>query len=434
MEIPLIPDYTLETCCGSGAYGDVWTAKDHSGISRAVKLLDKGRLERLGVLHREEKAITLFRSNVPWHPSLVEIYHVGENEKYIYYVMDIADNLGTPDKYIADTLDERLKKGPLSVSDAKKLLESMLDAVECLHVAGLVHRDIKPSNIIFVGAAPRLADIGLVRSNTASVSIAGTVGFMAPDGSAGSESDLYSLGKLLYCAITGRPVDSFPSLPDFPESADFAGIKLLNRVILKACDKDPTSRFRSAGEFRDALHGRIKRRFRARTLITVAVSVAVSAVALFFSIGSLAKNRKVAYLTEEARTKRNAGDISGAIRLTGFIMEIDPDNVDAKALRNELIRQKIAEEPKVESKTAVPEEQHPMTLAERKEFAMLMLLYNTFMTKGNFFKALEALDSIERKWPYMRENQNIQNFIRKAREKIAEANKMAEAKKAMEIK
>jgi DNA polymerase III delta prime subunit len=75
-----------------------------------------------------------------------------------------------------------------------------------------------------------------------------------------------------------------------------------------------------------------------------------------------------------------------------------------------------------------------MTLAERKEFAMLMLLYNTFMTKGNFFKALEALDSIERKWPYMRENQNIQNFIRKAREKIAEANKMAEAKKAMEIK
>ncbi len=129
MEIPAIPDYTLETCCGSGAYGDVWTAKDRSGISRAVKLLDKGRLERLGVLHREENAITLFRSNVPRHLSLVEIYHVGENEKYIYYVMDIADNLGTPDKYIADTLDERLKKGPLAVSDAKKLIESMLDGI-----------------------------------------------------------------------------------------------------------------------------------------------------------------------------------------------------------------------------------------------------------------------------------------------------------------
>ena len=423
MEIPAIPDYTLETCCGSGAYGDVWTAKDRSGISRAVKLLDKGRLERLGVLHREENAITLFRSNVPRHPSLVEIYHVGENEKYIYYVMDIADNLGTPDKYIADTLDERLKKGPLAVSDAKKLLESMLDAVECLHQAGLVHRDIKPSNIIFVGSAPRLADIGLVRSNTASVSIAGTVGFMAPDGSAGSESDLYSLGKLLYCAITGRPVDSFPSLPDFPESADFAGIKLMNRVILKACDKDPTNRFHSAGEFRDALHGRIKRRFRARIVITVAVSVAVSAMALFFSIGSLVKNRKVSHLLEDVRTKKKAGDILEAIKVTATIIEIAPGNVEAKALRNELIRLKIAEAPKTSA-----EEQQPMTPAERKEFAMLLLLYNTFMTKGNYPKAIDALDAIEQKWPYEKQSRNMQDFRRRAQEKLSAAKKAVDGK------
>ncbi len=478
MDAPVIPDYILETCCGSGAYGDVWTAKDRSGISRAVKLLDKGRLERLGVLHREEKAIELFRTNVPRHPSLVEIHHVGENDKYIYYVMDLADNLGAPGKYVADTLDERLKKIPLAIPDAKKLMESMLDAIECLHAAGLVHRDIKPSNIIFTGGNPRLADIGLVRSITTTVSIAGTPGFMVPEGSVGPESDLYALGKLLYCVITGRQVDAFPSLPDFPDSADLAEIKLMNIVILRACDKEPKNRFRSVIEFRNALHGRISRRIRARTVTALAVLFVLAVVALLFTIDSAVKNsrmsglidearskmqagdirgafvniasimkidpdnkdagelmkelikqksmekkRKMSLLLDEVRAKRQAGDILGAIKDTGSIIEIDPDNMEAKSLRSELIKQEISE--KFKSPAKYDKEEHPLTPGERKEFAMLLLLYNTFMTKGNYAKAIDALDSVEKKWPYMKQRDYMQNLRRQTQEKLSGAKSAA---------
>lgn len=478
MNKPEISDYTLEACCGSGAYGDVWTAKDRSDISRAVKILDRRRLERLGVLHREEKAIKLFRANVPRHPNLVEIYHVGENDNYIYYVMDLADNVGTAGNYVADTLEGRLGKRPLPASDAKKLISLILDAAECLHLASLVHRDIKPSNIIFVGGVPKLADIGLVRSSASGVSMVGTPGFMPPDGPTGPESDLYSIGKLLYCAITGRTVDKFPSLPEFLEPANLADVKLLNKVVLKACDRDPSNRFSSAAEFRNALQGRIRRRSSARTLAAFAALAAVSTVSIFFTVSGMTKSRtvsrlmdearlkmqsgdipgafrdissimkidqenkdalelmneltrrkneekkrKLSVLLDDARAKRQAGDVSGAVKVTGEIIEIEPENKEARILRNELIREMIAGNPAPASS-----EEHEMTQPERKEFAMLMLLYNTFMTKGNYVKAAEAIESLEKKWPYLTQRKSIQDFKRKAQEKMSEIRKTADDK------
>lgn len=255
---PEIPDFRIEECCGSGAYGDVWTALDRNGIQRAVKVLNITRLRNLGALQREEKAIELFRTKVPKHRNLVEIFHVGETKSVLYYAMELADNFSSEKaKYLPDTLEARLKKyGAFEKQDATELANAILDAVEKLHAANLVHRDIKPSNIIYADGIPKLADIGLTAFDSTSLSVAGTPAFIPPEKTTGPEADLYAMGKLLYCAFSGNPPEKFPSLPDsFRKNKKLKELEHLNKVALKACAKRPTERFRSVEEFRAALGG-----------------------------------------------------------------------------------------------------------------------------------------------------------------------------------
>jgi serine/threonine protein kinase len=253
MDKPNIPDYELEICCGSGAYGDVWIAKDRSGIKRAVKVLNKTRLNNLGVLDKEIRGLKLYRTKVPKHNQLVEIYHVGETDQHIFYVMDLADDIAPDkDKYLPDSMVERLKvKKRFTVEESVYLVEKMLDAVEVLHKAGLAHRDIKPGNIIYINGVPKLTDIGLVTTDVTGITLAGTMGFIPPERVSGAETDLYALGKLLYCLFTGNSPELFPSLSGALK--DSLEAKQLNKFILQACNKNPAKRFKTVNEFRDAL-------------------------------------------------------------------------------------------------------------------------------------------------------------------------------------
>ena len=126
----------------------------------------------------------------------------------------------------------------------------MADALAHLHRAGLVHRDIKPANLIFVGGAVKFADIGLVSRAEESGSAVGTEGFIPPEGTGTPSADIYSLGKVLYEAATGRDRKEFPALPlDLADLAADADLLELNAVILKACANDPSLRHASADAF-----------------------------------------------------------------------------------------------------------------------------------------------------------------------------------------
>jgi serine/threonine protein kinase len=257
MEKPDIPDFKIISCCGSGAYGDVWVADDRDGIRRAVKVLNKERLTNLGVLGREEKALRLFRSRVPEHPNLIKIFHSGETDPLIYYVMELADNSNPGgSQYEADTLESRLKKtGALAEPEIMSLISGLADAIKCLHRNSIVHRDIKPSNILYVGGIAKLADIGLASSGDKSVSIAGTIHFIPPEKSTGFEADIYALGKVLYCAFTGLGVDKFPSLP---EDLDSSRSAKFNQIALKACSALQDERFKDIDEFQEAVRGEFR--------------------------------------------------------------------------------------------------------------------------------------------------------------------------------
>jgi len=139
------------------------------------------------------------------------------------------------------------RRGRLPFDECLDLALALTTALEHLHQNGLMHRDIKPANIIFVNGQPKLADIGLVVGIDATKSFVGTEGYIPPEGPTTPQADIYSLGKVLYEAATGRDRQDFPELPTnvvaLPERTDLIE---LNEVILKACASDTKHRYQNA--------------------------------------------------------------------------------------------------------------------------------------------------------------------------------------------
>ena len=148
--------------CGGGAYGDVYTCEDISGRKLAVKIISKVRLGE--DWERELRGVSNYRRITENTQTLLQIFHVEEDEDTFFYTMEAADSISTEGQYRADTLAERLKKGPLPRTELYPTLNAVFMGIRTIHDAGFVHRDIKPDNIIFVRGQPKLSDIGLLSS------------------------------------------------------------------------------------------------------------------------------------------------------------------------------------------------------------------------------------------------------------------------------
>jgi len=132
----------------------------------------------------------------------------------------------------------------------------LCDALEHLHAQQLIHRDIKPSSIIFVNGAPKFGDVGLVTAmvpDGETATLIGTEGYIAPEGPGTALADIYSLGKVLYEACTGQDRRNFPALSASLLQAGDSQVAALNEIILKACDPQPSGRYKTAAELRLAL-------------------------------------------------------------------------------------------------------------------------------------------------------------------------------------
>ena len=285
---PPIPDHVLLQRIGSGAYGDVWLARNALGALRAVKLVYRARFEGDRPYEREFNGILKYEPISRAHNGLVQILHVGRNARAgcFYYVMELADprpiqhekceieNDPTPApgtqpaggpvlnfefsilNYTPRTLRSELAQGQrLPPTDAAQLARRLASALGWLHSQGLVHRDIKPGNVIFVGGQPKLADIGLVTGAGDSRSFVGTDGFIPPEGPGTPQGDIYGLGKLLYELATGCDRLDFPQLPPGLARLDEGEALLdLNEVITRACAPCPEQRYATATELEAELN------------------------------------------------------------------------------------------------------------------------------------------------------------------------------------
>jgi len=202
------------------------------------------------------------------HPNIVPIHEVGEHNGQPFFSMGYVEG---------ESLKGLLADGPLPPRRAAELMRTIAEAVHYAHTKGIVHRDLKPANVLIdSGGQPRVTDFGLAKqattdsSLTATGQILGTPSFMPPEQAMGKidqigpTSDVYSLGAMLYCLLTGRPPFQAATVMDTllqVVEQEPASLRTLNPVIpkdleiicLKALRKSPVQRYRDAAVFSEDL-------------------------------------------------------------------------------------------------------------------------------------------------------------------------------------
>lgn len=140
------------------------------------------------------------------HPHVVNILNYLEDGEDIFLVMEYVRG---------DTLEQRLKNvGSLAPYAAIDICQSVLSALDFMHIKGVIHRDIKPGNIMFTDTGlVKVTDFGIAKvtgedGQTKTGMLLGTLGYMSPEqiqgNAASAASDLYALGITLYRMVTGK--------------------------------------------------------------------------------------------------------------------------------------------------------------------------------------------------------------------------------------
>ncbi len=260
---PEIRDHETLRLIGRGAYGEVWMARSATGALRAVKVIWREDYDHADSFEREFEALKRFEPISRRHPGLVPILQVGRSDAqgFYYYVMELADDLErgrdiVPESYKPHILGLQMRREKrIKAARCLQIGSNVAEGLHYLHENKLIHRDVKPSNLIFIDGACRLADIGLV-ALLGQRSFVGTEGFVAPEGPGSPESDIFSLGMVLYEASTGKDRLDFPDIPSCSEAGESLDVwQRLHRVICTACAPKAKDRYASAHEMALDLQG-----------------------------------------------------------------------------------------------------------------------------------------------------------------------------------
>jgi|GEM_PF-3284025 len=203
--------YRLEGVVGRGAMGTTYAARrDIDGAAVAIKELLVSRLDSLETQARfEREGATLAQLDHPGVVSFVEQFMAGEGRLAGWYI--VSELVTGP------TLAEERARRRYDAVEILRIVEELAEVLAYLHARQppVVHRDLKPSNVIRRERDDRLVliDFGAVRDAVTSAlddtpSVAGTVGFMAPEQLAGDAvpaSDVYALGATAVALAAGRP-------------------------------------------------------------------------------------------------------------------------------------------------------------------------------------------------------------------------------------
>ena len=267
--------YEVGELIGRGGMASVYRGRDLTlGREVAIKILESD-------LAADATFRTRFRLEAQAasrmsHPTIVRVYDAGEdtetdadgNTRAVpYIVMELVSG---------QTLKDIIAAGPVTIDDAIRYTDGILEALEYSHRAGVVHRDIKPGNVMVTSAGQvKVMDFGIARAVSDSSStvaettaILGTAAYFSPEQAKGepvdSRADVYSAGVVLYELLTGRPpfrgespvavaYQHVSETPLAPSELVETVPRSLDAVALRALAKDPFQRYQDAASFRAAL-------------------------------------------------------------------------------------------------------------------------------------------------------------------------------------
>ena len=215
--------YRITVPLGAGGMGAVYRAEDtRLGCTIAIKLIRGSAAIPAATrqrFEREARAIAALN-----HPNICAVYDVGSEDGADYIVMEYLEG---------ETLAARLKKGPLELAAALKIMCQVADALSAAHSKGIIHRDLKPENIMLAAGVAKVLDFGLAQipaaagpgsamaeqTLTTPGSILGTAAYMSPEQACGKDldtrTDIWSFGCVLYESLTARRVFSGSTRTEF---------------------------------------------------------------------------------------------------------------------------------------------------------------------------------------------------------------------------
>ena len=257
--------YQIIKSIGEGGMANVYLAYD-TILDRnvAVKVLR-------GDLATDEKFVRRFQrealsASSLSNPNIVEVYDVGEDNGEYYIVMEYVEG-----KHLKNLLK---KRGKLTVPEVIDIVLQITNGLSVAHDSYIIHRDIKPQNILILdNGLIKITDFGIAVAMNATQltqtnSVMGSVHYLPPEQASGKgatlQSDIYSIGILMYELLTGKlPFkgdnaveialkhlkEAMPSIrdeiPDIPQSVE--------NIILKATAKNPKNRYADAREMHEDL-------------------------------------------------------------------------------------------------------------------------------------------------------------------------------------
>ena len=264
-----IGHYAITGTLGQGGMGIVYAARDER-LGRAVALKtisslagDQAARKRFWLEARAAASVN--------HPNVCQLYEIGEDQGELFIAMELLEG---------EALAERLRSGPLNVSEALPIAFGILAALSALHARGIIHRDLKPSNVFLTPHGVKLLDFGLARASDPELArslgsaadltgpgmMMGTPRYMAPEQITGeavdARSDLFAAGLVLFEMLAGRPAFGGRSVVEVlhatlheqpPALTGSPAVAALDRVIRRALAKRPAERPPSADAMAEEL-------------------------------------------------------------------------------------------------------------------------------------------------------------------------------------
>lgn len=196
------------------------------------------------------------------HPNIVNIHDVGQENETQYLVMEYVDG---------DNLKNVIKNNPtLTLAKIANIVNQICDALQHAHENNIVHRDVKPQNILLTkDERVKLTDFGIAYEATSGTisnteTVLGSVHYISPEQAKGetpgAQSDIYSLGVVLYEMLTGQlpfkgdsavavALKHVQEQPPLPSSINPQVPRNIERVVMRAMEKDPQRRYPTAKQF-----------------------------------------------------------------------------------------------------------------------------------------------------------------------------------------